>query len=221
MTYFYHPARSRTVLILMLHRILSVSSLRHLLPISCSGISAVLIHRHTLHMFCILHARILYLCSPSILYWLARRVLRELASHTALLFFLSFQFTAIIGAGKVKGVVEDITGLSNTVSGKVDWNNIETTYPVLKPYLDKVGTKVDEVSDQKTSALSLINSIINGFMWRRAAWALGGVMICFVVAALPALTGNGRNRQGQRGASASTRHRTTQHTSRSHRPRRR
>ena len=114
-----------------------------------------------------------------------------------LLFFLSFQFTAIIGAGKVKGVVEDITGLSNTVSGKVDWNNIETTYPVLKPYLDKVGTKVDEVSDQKTSALSLINSIINGFMWRRAAWALGGVMICFVVAALPALTGNGRNRQGQ------------------------
>ena len=33
-----------------------------------------------------------------------------------LLFFLSFQFTAIIGAGKVKGVVEDITGLSNTVS---------------------------------------------------------------------------------------------------------
>ena len=43
-----------------------------------------------------------------------------------LLFFLSFQFTAIIGAGKVKGVVEDITGLSNTVSGKVDWNNIET-----------------------------------------------------------------------------------------------
>lgn len=138
-----------------------------------------------------------------------------------LLFFLSFQFTAIIGVGKVKGVVEDITGLSNTVSGKVDWNNIETTYPVLKPYLDKVGTKVDEVSDQKTSALSLINSIINGFMWRRAAWALGGVMICFVVAALPALTGNGRNRQGQRGASASTRHRTTQHTSRSHRPRRR
>ena len=126
-----------------------------------------------------------------------------------LLFFLSFQFTVIIGAGKVKGVVEDITGLSNTVSGKVDWNNIETTYPVLKPYLDKVGTKVDEVSDKKTSALSLINSIINGFMWRRAAWAL------------PALTGNGRNRQGRRGASASTRHRTTQHTSRSHRPRRR
>lgn len=54
-----------------------------------------------------------------------------------LLFFLSFQFTAIIGAGKVKGVVEDITGLSNTVSGKVDWNNIETTYPVLNLILIK------------------------------------------------------------------------------------
>jgi len=39
---------------------------------------------------------------------------------------------------------------------KVDWNNIETTYPVLKPYLDKVGTKVDEVSDQKTSAPPII-----------------------------------------------------------------
>lgn len=134
-----------------------------------------------------------------------------------LLFFLSFQFTAIIGAGKVKGIVEDITGLSNTVSGKVDWNNIETTYPVLKPYLDKVGTKADEMIDKKTSALSLINSIINGFMWRRTAWALGGIMICFVVAALPALTGNGRNRQGRRGASTSARNRTTQHASRSHR----
>ena len=31
-----------------------------------------------------------------------------------LLFFLSFQFTAIIGAGKVKGVVEDITCLLYT-----------------------------------------------------------------------------------------------------------
>ena len=61
MTYFYHPARFRTVLILLIHRILSVSSLRHPLPISCSGISAVLIRRRILHMFCDLHARILYL----------------------------------------------------------------------------------------------------------------------------------------------------------------
>ena len=45
-----------------------------------------------------------------------------------LLFFLSFQFTAIIGAGKVKGVVEDITGLSNTVSGR-KW----TKYQIRKP----------------------------------------------------------------------------------------
>lgn len=136
-----------------------------------------------------------------------------------LFLFLSFQFTAIIGAGKVKGVVADIAVLGNTVSGKADWSNIETTYPVLIPYLDKAGAKVGEVSDQKTSVLSVINSVINGFMWQRAAWALGGVIVCIVVAAVPGLTGSGRSRQERRVASA--RYRTTQHTSRSHRPRHR
>jgi len=138
---------------------------------------------------------------------------------TFLIFFLSFQFTAIIGAGKVKGVMADVAALSNTVSGQVDWNNIETTYPVLKPYLDKVGTKTSEVTDKKISVLSVINNVINGFMWRRAAWALGGVIVCVVVAALPELTGNGRNRQERRGSSA--RYQTTQRTSRSHRLQRR
>lgn len=132
-----------------------------------------------------------------------------------LFFFLSFQFTAIIGAGKVKGVVADIAVLDNTVSGKADWSNIETTYPVLKPYVDKVGAKVDEVSDQKTSVLSVINRVINGFMWRRAAWALGGVIVCFGVAAVLGLIGSGRSRQERRGTSA--RYRTMQHTSHSHR----
>lgn len=37
-----------------------------------------------------------------------------------LFFFLSFQFTAIVGAAKVKGVVSDIAVLNNTVSGKAD-----------------------------------------------------------------------------------------------------
>lgn len=136
-----------------------------------------------------------------------------------LLIFLSFQFTALIGAGKVKGIIADITVLNNTVSGKADWNNIETTYPVIKPYLDKVGMKVGEVADKKTSALSVINSVLNGFMWRRVAWALGGVMICFVVAALPELTGNTCSRQERCGGT--TRYRITQRASRSHRPRRR
>lgn len=138
-----------------------------------------------------------------------------------LLFFLSFQFTAIIGAAKVKGVMADITVLSNTVSGKADWSAIETNYPVLKPYLDKVGTKMDEVTDKKTSALSLVNKIINEFMWRRAAWALGGVVVCLVVAALPGMTGNGRSRQQQGRSRTSVRNRTSAPAGRSHRPRRR
>lgn len=119
-----------------------------------------------------------------------------------LFFFLSFQFTAIVGAAKVKGVVSDIAVLNNTVSGKADWNKIENTYPVLEPYLDEVGRKLSEGTDKKVSALSLINNTINGFMWRRGAWALGGVLVCFGVAALPGLTGNGRSRQGRRGSSS-------------------
>lgn len=137
-----------------------------------------------------------------------------------LLFFLSFQFTAIIGAAKVKGVMADITVLGNTVGGKADWSAIETSYPILKPYLDEVGTKLNEVTDKKTSVLSLVNKIINGFMWRRAAWVLGGLVVCLVVAAVPGMTGNGRSRQqGRRGTPA--RNRTSAPASRSHRPRRR
>ena len=114
----------------------------------------------------------------------------------------------------------DITVLGNTVSEKTDWSAIETNYPVLKPYLDKVGMKLGEVTDKKTSALSLVNKIINGFMWRRAAWAVGGVVVCFVLAAVPVMTGNGRGRQqGRRGASA--RYRASAPVNRSHRPRRR
>ena len=138
-----------------------------------------------------------------------------------LFFFLSFQFTAIIGAAKVKGVMADITVLSNTVSGKADWSAIETNYPVLKPYLDKVGTKLDEVTDKKTPALSLVNKIITGFMWRRAAWALGGVVVCFIVAAVPGMTGNGRSRQQQGRRGASVRNRVSAPAGRPHRPRRR
>lgn len=139
---------------------------------------------------------------------------------TFLFFFLSFQFTAIIGAAKVKGIMADITVLSNTVSGKADWNAIETNYPVLKPYLDKIGTNLDEVTDKKTSALSLVNKIINGFMWRRAAWALGGVVTCFAVVVVSELTGyGGLRQQGRRGMS--TRYRTSASVSRSYRSRRR
>lgn len=138
-----------------------------------------------------------------------------------LFFFLSFQFTAIIGAAKVKVAMADITMLSNTVSGKADWSAIETNYPVLKPYLDKVGTNLDKVTDKKTPVLSLVNKIINGFMWRRVAWALGGVVVCLVVAALPGMTGNGRSRQQSGRSSASVRNRTSAPAGRLHRPRKR
>ncbi len=109
----------------------------------------------------------------------------------------------------------DITVLGNTVADKTDWSAIETNYPILKPYLDKVDTKLDEVADKKISALSLVNEIINGFMWRRAAWALGGIVVCFVLAAVPEMTGNGHGRQqGRRGASI--RYRTSASVNRSH-----
>lgn len=52
---------------------------------------------------------------------------------------------------------------------------------------------------------------------RVAIGALGGVLVCFGVAALPGLTGNGRSRQGRRG-SPSVSHRRVAH---SRRPQRR
>ena len=97
---------------------------------------------------------------------------------TFLFIFLSFQFTAIIGAGKVKGFVADIAIQNNTISEKTDWNAFVDEYPILKPYLNQIDTTPEEPSIQKTSILSYIDSAINGYMWRRVAWALGGLIVC-------------------------------------------
>lgn len=117
---------------------------------------------------------------------------------TFLFFFLSFQFTAMIGAGKVKGLVADVAMLSNTVSGKADWNVIIDEYPILKPYLNQVDTTLAETGVKKASVLSYINSTINGYMWRRAAWALGGLVVCFVIALVSDSVGGARGKEIRR-----------------------
>lgn len=101
---------------------------------------------------------------------------------TFLFIFLSFQFTAMIGAGKVKGFVADIAIQNNTVCEMVDWNALIDEYPILKPYLNQIDTTSAEPGIQKTSILSYIDSAINGYMWRRVAWASGGLIVCFVIA---------------------------------------
>lgn len=103
---------------------------------------------------------------------------------TFLFIFLSFQFTAMIGAGKVKGLVADIAILNNAVGEKTDWNALVDEYPILKPYLNRIDTTPAEPGIQKTSILSSIDSIISGYMWRRVAWASGGLIACFVIGRL-------------------------------------
>ena len=120
------------------------------------------------------------------------------AVGTFLFFFLSFQFTAMIGAGKVKDLVADVAMLSNTVSGKADWNVIIDEYPILKPYLNQVDTTLAETGAKKASVLSYINSTINGYMWRRAAWALGGLVVCFVIALVSDSVGGARGKEIRR-----------------------
>lgn len=99
-----------------------------------------------------------------------------------LFIFLSFQFTAMFGAGKVKGLVADIATSTNTIGEKTDWNALIDEYPLLKPYFNQIDATSAEPSIQKTSILSYIDSAINGYMWRRVAWASGGLIVCFVIA---------------------------------------
>ncbi len=99
-----------------------------------------------------------------------------------LFIFLSFQITAMLGAGKVKGFVADIATSTNAIGEKTDWNALIDEYPLLRPYLNQIDTTSAEPETSKASILFYIDSAINGYMWRRVAWASGGLIVCFVMA---------------------------------------
>ncbi len=118
-----------------------------------------------------------------------------------LCFFLSFQFTTLIAAAKTKAYIKNVDVLVKTIDEGVNWREIETTYPILKPYLGKVTEQLETVTGSSLSIASYTIGVINGYMWRRVAWILGVLILTFVTAGILGTTqkpapraGNARSR---------------------------
>lgn len=108
-------------------------------------------------------------------------------------FFLSFQYTAWIGASKVKGYIEDFVITTDKMDLLLTEEGAETTlnceaitqeYPVLKPFLEGVKVDYDEVSDKTANLKDIFilttNRIINEYMWHRFWWILLGSIVAIV-----------------------------------------
>ena len=83
-----------------------------------------------------------------------------------LLFFMTFQFTALIGANKTKKYVENVVTSAQAVGENIDWTIVQDKYSLLKPYLGEV-----EMSSES----------IDRYIWRRFGWIVGGILVAFGV----------------------------------------
>lgn len=94
-----------------------------------------------------------------------------------LLFFMTFQFTALIGANKTKKYVENVVTSAQTVGENIDWTIVKDKYSLLKPYLGEVEMSSENVMNIKT----MITDSIDRYIWRRFGWIVGGILVAFGV----------------------------------------
>lgn len=138
------------------------------------------------------------LLTTGILIWLIHSLMNVPKIFLAIwgflvLLFLSFQYTAWIGASKVKTYMEDVVltvdvmqsfSITNKSDTTYHWENITEEYPMLKPFLQ--GTQIDYQRGEGAllSAQDLftwiVNGVINAYMWRRFFWILGGIAVAVI-----------------------------------------
>ena len=94
-----------------------------------------------------------------------------------LLFFMTFQFTALIGANKTKKYVENVVTSAQAVGENIDWTNVKDKYSLLKSYLGEVEMSSENVMNIKT----MITDSIDRYIWRRFGWIVGGILVAFGV----------------------------------------
>ena len=108
-------------------------------------------------------------------------------------FFLSFQYTAWIGASKAKAYIEEFVIVTDQMKFLPTNNEAETTfnleaiaqeYPVLKPFFKDVKVDYNSISnkagDVRNVFVLVSNKIINDYMWRRFWWVLLGSVVAVV-----------------------------------------
>jgi hypothetical protein len=94
-----------------------------------------------------------------------------------LLFFMTFQFTALIGANKTKKYVENVVTSAQAVGENIDWTIVKDKYSLLKSYLGEVEMSSENVMNIKT----MITDSIDRYIWRRFGWIVGGILVAFGV----------------------------------------
>lgn len=94
-----------------------------------------------------------------------------------LLFFMTFQFTALIGANKTKKYVENVVTSAQAVGENIDWTIVKDKYSLLKSYLGEVEMSSENVMNIKT----MITDSVDRYIWRRFGWIVGGILVAFGV----------------------------------------
>ena len=79
------------------------------------------------------------------------------------LFFMTFQFTALIGANKTKKYVENVVASAQAVGENIDWTIVKDKYSLLESYLGKAEITPANVMDIKTMVIDSLNR----YIWRR------------------------------------------------------
>lgn len=93
------------------------------------------------------------------------------------LFFMTFQFTALIGANKTKKYVENVVASAQAVGENIDWTIVKDKYSLLESYLGKAEITPANVMDIKTMVIDSLNR----YIWRRFGWIVGGIVLAFGV----------------------------------------
>lgn len=128
-----------------------------------------------------------------------------------MLLFLGFQFAALIGANKTKKYVDNAAILTQAVGENFDWAVVKEEYPLLQPYLGGVENATKSTTNTGKTIAYSINIMIDGYIWRRVGWIIGGIIVAFGVAVLAGMTGINRPSRSRRHAPGSRRHNRSPH----------
>lgn len=97
---------------------------------------------------------------------------------TFLFFFVTFQFTALIGANKAKNYIDDLVVSTQATGENLDWVTVKDKYPSLEPYLGET----ERSSESALDVATMITNSIDRYIWRRVGWIAGGIIVAFGVA---------------------------------------
>lgn len=129
----------------------------------------------------------------------------------AMLLFLAFQYTALIGASQTKKYVDKAAILTQVAGENFDWEVVKKEYPLFQPYLGKIEKVSENTTNAGKTIAYTINKAIDRYIWRRIGWIIGGIVIAFGVPVLAGMTGTNRLSRSRKHTSGTHRHNHSRH----------